>query len=165
MDGRTDGSTDGRTDKAGCRVAQHATKNLIGTNLVKKNLLHDKENACVRVSITEISNPCSTSKVFSSQFAKNPQPHYHLFGCNCNLFWAAGPMTYDSTQGKFSGFRLSVRPSVCLSHFTFFGFLLFLASLLLPRRSGDLNYSPCPPARDCGSRVSGLVSYLTHRIK
>ena len=27
-DGETDQRTDGRTDKAGCRVAQHATKNL-----------------------------------------------------------------------------------------------------------------------------------------
>ena len=39
----------------------------------------------------------------------------------------------------------------------FFVFLGFLASLLLPKWSGNLNYGPCPPARDWGSRVSGLV--------
>ena len=43
-----------------------------------------------------------------------------------------------------------VRPSVG-PHFTFFMFLRSLDSLLLPK------YGPCPPARDWGSRVSGLV--------
>ena len=52
---------------------------------------------------------------------------------------------------------LLVRPSVRPSHFTFLGFLRSLASLLLPKRSSDLKYGPCPPARDWGSRVSGLV--------
>ena len=33
----------------------------------------------------------------------------------------------------------------------------FLALLLLPKCSTDLNYGPCPPARDFVSRVSGLV--------
>ena len=28
---------------------------------------------------------------------------------------------------------------------------------LLPKCSSDLKYGPCPPARDLGSRVSGLV--------
>ena len=53
--------------------------------------------------------------------------------------------------------RRSVRRSVRPPHFTFFGFLRFLALLLLPKWSGLLNYSPCPPARDWGSRISGLV--------
>ena len=53
-----------------------------------------------------------------------------------------------------------VGPSVRPPHFTFFGFLLFLASLLLLKWSDDLNYGPCPPARDWGSRVSGLVCML-----
>ena len=44
-------------------------------------------------------------------------------------------------------------------HFTFFGCLRFLASPLLPKWSGDLNYGPCPPVRDWGSRVSDLVLY------
>ena len=52
---------------------------------------------------------------------------------------------------------LSVRLSVGPSHFTFFGFLQSMASLLLPKWSSDRKYSPCPPARDWGSRVSGLV--------
>ena len=50
----------------------------------------------------------------------------------------------------------SVGPSVRHT-LLFLGFLGFLASLLLPKWSGDLNYGPCPPARDWGSRVSGLV--------
>ena len=33
----------------------------------------------------------------------------------------------------------------------------FLAIPLLPKCSTDLKYGPCPPARDWGSRVSGLV--------
>ena len=32
-----------------------------------------------------------------------------------------------------------------------------LTSLLLPKWSIDLKYGPCPPARDFGSRVCGLV--------
>ena len=52
---------------------------------------------------------------------------------------------------------LLVRPSIHLSHFTFFGFLWSLALLLLPKWSSDLKYGPCPPARNWGSRVSGLV--------
>ena len=32
--------------------------------------------------------------------------------------------------------------------------------MLLPKCSGDLKYGPCPPARDWGSRVSGLVLFF-----
>merc|ERR1712148_158008 len=51
----------------------------------------------------------------------------------------------------------SVRRSVGPSHFTFSAFMGFLAIPLLPKCSTDLEYGPCPPARDWGSRVSGLV--------
>ena len=47
--------------------------------------------------------------------------------------------------------------SVGRSHFTFFYDFISLTSLLLPKWSGDLKYGPYPPARDFGSRVSGLV--------
>ena len=46
--------------------------------------------------------------------------------------------------------------SVRRSHFTFFYDFVSLTLLLLPKWSGDLEYGPCPPARDFGSRVSGL---------
>ena len=55
--------------------------------------------------------------------------------------------------------RPSVRLSVGLSHFTFLGVWRSFTSPLLPKRSGDLNYGPCPSARDFDSRVSGLVSF------
>ena len=51
----------------------------------------------------------------------------------------------------------SVGWSVNPSNFTFSVFLLSLASTLLPKWLSDLEYGPCPPARDWGSRVSGLV--------
>jgi len=51
----------------------------------------------------------------------------------------------------------SVRRSVRPSHFTFSALMGVLALLLLPKCSTDLDYGPCPPARDWGSRVSGLV--------
>ena len=54
----------------------------------------------------------------------------------------------------------SVRPSVGPSHFTFWGFLRSLASLLLPKWLSDLKYSPCPTTRNWGSRVSGHVDDL-----
>ena len=53
---------------------------------------------------------------------------------------------------------LSVRRSVGPSHFTVSALMEFLALLLLPKCSHDLNNGPCPPARDWGSRVSGLVN-------
>ena len=52
---------------------------------------------------------------------------------------------------------LSVGRSVGPSHFTFFYDFISLTSLLLPKWSSDLKYGPCPPARNFGSRVSGLV--------
>ena len=58
----------------------------------------------------------------------------------------------------------SIGLSICWSHFTFYGFLRSLASLLLPKWSSDLKYSPCPPALNWGSRVSGLVSSLIKNL-
>ena len=49
----------------------------------------------------------------------------------------------------------SVGQSVGRSHFTFFYDFFSLTSLLLPTWCGDLKYGQ--PARDFGSRVSGLV--------
>ena len=59
---------------------------------------------------------------------------------------------------------LSVGWSVGLSvgwsvTFYFFYEFYFRTSLLLPKWSGDLKYGPCPPARDFGSRESGLVFF------
>ena len=55
-----------------------------------------------------------------------------------------------------------VGPSVT---FYFFYVFTFLTSLLLPKWSSDLKYGPCPPARDFGSRVSGLVFWkVTFRV-
>ena len=51
--------------------------------------------------------------------------------------------------------------SVRLAHFTFLGYSRSLVSLLLPKWLSDLKYCSCPPACDCGSRVSGLVCSLT----
>ena len=79
---------------------------------------------------------------------------------------------YNATLHPALSVRLSVRqsvgPLVCQSvgrsvhmfSFTFlFLFLKSLASLLLPKRSSDLKFGPCSPARDWGSRVSGLVYF------
>ena len=75
-----------------------------------------------------------------------------FFSCFFFLFFSR--VLRDSTP-RFVG--PSVSPSVHPSHFTFSAFFSFLALLLLPKCSGDLKYGPCPPARDWGSRVSGLV--------
>ena len=61
-------------------------------------------------------------------------------------------------------FRRSVGLSVRPSHFTFSALMGVLALLLLPKCSTDLNYGPCPPARDWGSRVSGLVQSVRPSI-
>ena len=44
----------------------------------------------------------------------------------------------------------------------FFYDFIFLTSLLLTKWSGDVKFGPCPPARDFGSRVSGLVFIPFH---
>ena len=56
---------------------------------------------------------------------------------------------------------LSVSRSVGLSVtlYLFYDFY-FWTSLLLPKWSSDLKYGPCLPARDWGSRVSGLVFFF-----
>ena len=53
----------------------------------------------------------------------------------------------------------SVGRSVGRSHFIIFYDFISLTSVLLPKWSGDLKYGPCLPARDFGSRVSGLVLF------
>ena len=55
-------------------------------------------------------------------------------------------------------FHLSVRWSVHWSHISFlFCFFCGFWPVLLPKWSADLNYGPCPPAQNWGSRGSGLV--------
>ena len=49
-----------------------------------------------------------------------------------------------------------------VSHTFLFFYFYFWTSLLLPKWSSDFKYGPCPPARDFGSRVSGLVPLMTH---
>ena len=63
----------------------------------------------------------------------------------------------------------SVHPSVGwlvgrLVTLYFFYDFYFRTSLLLPKWSNDLKYGPCPPARDFGSRVSGLVVSLSQSL-
>ena len=53
---------------------------------------------------------------------------------------------------------LSVSPSIC--HTLLFWGLRFLASLLLPKWYGNLYWGPCPPTRNWGSRVFGLVFFF-----
>ena len=62
------------------------------------------------------------------------------------------PRFVRPSVGRLVG--LSVGRSVT---FYFFYVYYFLTLLLLPKCSSDLKYSPCPPARDWSSRVSGLV--------
>ena len=71
------------------------------------------------------------------------------------LFWFHIPFLVTCYATLHWSVGTSVGPSVTL--FWFF-FLRSLASLLLPKWSSDIKYGPRPPARDWGSRVSGLVS-------
>ena len=58
----------------------------------------------------------------------------------------------------------TVRPSIG-PHFTFSAFLSVLSSLLLSKCPSDLlQHHPCPPARNYGCRVSGLVFSFWQRI-
>ena len=40
-----------------------------------------------------------------------------------------------------------------------------LTALLRPERFNDLRYGPCPPARDWGSRVSGILFFLCQELR
>ena len=76
----------------------------------------------------------------------------------CTIFLVACTRLYNPLCPSVGW---SVGLSVCRSHFTFFYDFISLTSRLLPKWSSDLKYGPCPPARDFGSRVSSLVSFLS----
>ena len=61
----------------------------------------------------------------------------------------------DSTP-RFVGRSVGLSVGWSVTFYFFYEFY-FWTSPLLPKWSGDLKYGPCPPARDFGSRVSGLV--------
>ena len=79
------------------------------------------------------------------------QNKYYIFLVNdFRLIWLFSRLLRDSTP-RFVG--QSVGRLVTLYFFYDF---YFWTSLLLPKWSCDLKYGPCLPARDFGSRVSGL---------
>ena len=55
--------------------------------------------------------------------------------------------------------------SVGWSRFTSFYDFISVTSQLLPEWSSALKYGPCPPTRNIGSRVSGLVFFISSRKK
>ena len=60
--------------------------------------------------------------------------------------------------------RPSIGLSVCRSHFTSFMFLDFCPHCSCPNAQiRPLKYDPCPPARNWGSRVFGLVLLSCHK--
>ena len=65
-------------------------------------------------------------------------------------------MEHESCSETFHA-TLSIGWLVGQSRFKLFYDLIFLTPILMPKLSNDLKYGPCPPARDFGSRVSGLV--------
>ena len=68
-----------------------------------------------------------------------------------------GKVTFDPVV--FSRVRATLQPVLSVGRsvtFYFFYDFISLALQLLPKWSSDLKYGPCPPARDFGSRVSGL---------
>ena len=92
---------------------------------------------------------------------------YEIIECDITLnFLVAYYATLHNALSVRLSVRLFVRPSVYLSvhpsHFTFFVFLRFLASLHLPNWWNNIKYGPCPPARHWNSRVSGLVLKQSH---
>ena len=65
-----------------------------------------------------------------------------------------------SVGNMFSRVHVTPQPALSVGQsVTIYFFYDFISwtSLLLPMLSSDLKYGPCPPARDFGSRVSGLV--------
>ena len=94
--------------------------------------------------------------------------------CNYKYWWTRKSMVKnvfrrvlrDSTP-RFVGcwsVCQSVRWSIGPSHFTFFGFLQSLASLLLPKWSSDHKYGPCPPARHWVAVYPALFSHILSRV-
>ena len=80
-----------------------------------------------------------------------------------------GACIVSCVQRVSTPFYPSVHPSLCPSiHLSVYPSVFFFYSLtspLQPKCSGDLKYGPFPPARDWGSRVSGLVAVLTTKLQ
>ena len=89
-----------------------------------------------------------TSAILNFGFAKKAQFSSipHNFSRGIQKSWSQDPGTTSWGSNE-------------KTYFTFLYDFISLTSLLLPKWSGDLKYGPCPPARDFGSRVSGLVKF------
>ena len=85
---------------------------------------------------------------------------YHsLIIFSYSLFWFKKTVIFFSRVHATLQLALSIHPSVgwSVTFYFFYDFFFSSTSLLLPKWSSDLKYSPCQPARDWCSRVSGLV--------
>ena len=88
---------------------------------------------------------------------------YALF-LSLNSPWSKAILLFKPRATRlYTPLCLSVRHT--LLFFINFIYFIFWTSLLLPKWSGDLKYGPCPPARDWGSRVSGLVFLYSNITK
>ena len=90
-----------------------------------------------------------------------------LISEHCLIFLSLMHLIFYMILRFFSRVHATLQPALSVGQsvgwsvghtLLFFYDFISLTSLLLPKWSGDLKNGPCPPARDFGSRVSGLVS-------
>ena len=99
--------------------------------------------------------PCFSLYLFGSEFLVACYATLHQA---LSIHWSVHPSVRSSVHLSVRpSIHPSIHPSVRPSHFIFSKSMGFLAIPLLPKCSTDIKYSPCPPARNWGSRVSGLV--------
>ena len=134
---------------------------------------------CFAVGLSCFANPinslswrciCGTQDAERKFVSQSSRPFHllnHLIKNESKSETNQGSYDLELRQSIFSRVHATLQPalsvgwSVGRSHFTFFYDFISLTSLLLPKWSGDLKYGPCPPTRDFGSRVSGLVPLLS----
>ena len=87
-----------------------------------------------------------------------PLPGSHYIAFSHYLHRNEIPTFQSRATRLYSPLCRFVRPTICWSVCHSFSGLTGISTLLLlPKYSTDLKYNPCPPARNWGSRVYGLV--------
>ena len=151
--------TDQLTDKSTARSMGKALCGATGVRVKRKRNGSHRFSCVLHSSFIPWKQNPNTKKTNFTIFSFLLFSPFSPFSVRLHPFLVACYATLHPALLVHPSVHQAIGPSVHRSvTLYFFWFLRSLASLLLPKWSSGLKYSPCPPARDWGSRVSGLVT-------